>query len=108
MREEFSGWAYLLASAHMGALYIGSTRDLIRRVHEHREGLRPGFTRKYGVHRLVWFEAHLSVAAAYAREQEIKKWRRCWKIALIEENNPRWEDLYPTLAGFGPPPKFPK
>jgi putative endonuclease len=90
----------------MGTLYVGSTRDIVRRIHEHREGLLPGFTRKYGVSRLVWWEAYGSVSDAYAREREIKKWRRDWKIALIEENNPRWEDLYPTLAGFGPPPKF--
>jgi putative endonuclease len=106
MREEAGGWAYLLSSAHMGTLYVGSTRDIVRRVHEHREGSLPGFTRKYGVTRLVWFEAFGSVAEAHARESEIKKWRRDWKIALIEENNPRWEDLYPTLACFGPLPKF--
>lgn len=105
MRDETGGWVYLLASAHLGTLYVGSTRDIIRRIHEHREGLIRGFTKKYGVTRLVWFEAHESVAAAYAREQAIKKWRRDWKIALIEEKNPRWEDMYPTLAGFGPPSK---
>lgn len=106
MREEVGGWAYLLASAHLGTLYIGSTRDIIRRVYEHREGLMPGFTKKYGVARLVWFEMFSSVVDAYAREQQIKKWRRDWKIALIEEKNPRWEDLYPSLAGFGATPKF--
>lgn len=108
MKEEASGWVYILASAHMGTLYTGSTRDIVRRVYEHKEGLLPGFTRKYGVARLVWFEAHDSVASAYGREKQIKKWRRDWKIALIEANNPRWEDMYPTLAGYGPVPKFPK
>lgn len=98
----------MLASAHLGTLYVGSTRNLIKRVYEHREGLVPGFTRKYGVIRLVWFEGYGSVADAYAREQRIKKWRRAWKIAMIEESNPRWEDLYPSVAGFGATPQFPK
>ncbi len=97
MRQEAGGWTYILASGRIGTLYTGSTRDLLRRAHEHREGLLPGFTSKYGVTRLVWFEAHDSVAAAYDREQKIKKWRRAWKIALIEEMNPHWEDLYPRL-----------
>lgn len=104
MQEEAGGWVYMLASARMGTFYTGSTRDLIRRVYEHKEGLLPGFTRKYGVTRLVWFEAHISVADAYTREQRIKRWRRDWKIALIEENNPHWEDLYPGLVRFGAPP----
>lgn len=101
MREEAGGWTYMLASGHYGTLYLGSTRDLVRRVHEHREGSIPGFTRKYDVSRLVWFEAHESVAAAHAREHSMKRWRRDWKIQLIETNNPHWEDLYPLLAGFG-------
>ena len=101
--EEAGGWTYLLASVRNGALYCGSTRDLLRRVHEHREGLLPGFTRKYGVTMLVWFEAHESVVAAYAREQKIKRWRRAWKLALIEERNPQWRDLYSEIAGFGAP-----
>lgn len=93
---------YILASARNGTLYTGSARDLAGRVYEHREGLRPGFTRKYDVTRLVWFEAHESVAAAYKREQLIKRWRRAWKLALIEKMNPRWEDLYPSIAGGAP------
>ena len=108
MKEEAGGWVYILASKFLGTLYTGSTRDIVRRVYEHKEGLLPGFTRKYGVTRLVWFEPHESVAAAHYRELQIKKWRRDWKVALIEEKNPRWEDLYPTLAGFGPPPSLPK
>ncbi|HWA00349.1 MAG TPA: GIY-YIG nuclease family protein [Caulobacterales bacterium] len=103
MREEAGGWTYMLASKRLGTLYLGSTRDLIRRVYEHREGLLPGFTRKYGVSRLVWYEAYDCVAAAYAREQQMKKWKRDWKIALIEEKNPHWEDLYPALIRFGAP-----
>jgi putative endonuclease len=97
MRQEAGGWTYVLASGRIGTLYTGSTRDLLRRVHEHREGLLPGFTRKYGVTRLVWFEAHDGVAGAYAREQTIKKWRRAWKVALIEDKNPHWDDLYQSL-----------
>jgi putative endonuclease len=103
MGEEAGGWVYILASDRFGTLYTGSTRDLIRRVHEHREGLLPGFTRKYGVTKLVWHEAHEGVSAAYSREQKIKRWRRDWKIALIEEKNPHWEDLYPGLIRFGAP-----
>lgn len=102
MSAEAGGWVYILASQRNGTLYTGSARHLTGRVHEHREGLRPGFTRKYGVTRLVWFEAHDSVASAYKREQLIKRWRRDWKIALIEEKNPRWEDLYLSLAVLSP------
>ena len=104
MGEGFGGWVYILASRRFGTLYTGSAHDLVQRVYEHREALRPGFTRKYGVSRLVWFEAHYSVASAYQREQRIKRWRRDWKISLIEEKNPYWEDLYPAIAGFAPPP----
>ncbi|MDZ4690614.1 GIY-YIG nuclease family protein [Terricaulis sp.] len=99
MREEVGGYVYILASGRVGTLYTGSTRDLARRVYEHREGLLPGFTRKYGVTRLVWFEAHDSIAAAYRRECSIKRWRRAWKIALIEADNLQWDDLYPSIAG---------
>jgi putative endonuclease len=100
--EGVGGWVYILASARNGTLYTGSARDLATRIHQHREGLS-GFTRKYRVHQLVWFEAHQSVAAAYKREQLIKRWRREWKLSLIEKLNPRWEDLYPSIAGFGAP-----
>ncbi len=103
MDFEAGGWTYMLASGHYGTLYVGSTRDLVRRIYEHKEELMSGFTKKYGVKTLVWFEAHDSVRDAYARERRIKKWKRDWKIALIEENNPRWEDLYPGIAGFGAP-----
>jgi len=84
-------------------LYTGSARVLATRIQQHREGQIPGFTRKYGVRRLVWFEAHDNVGAAYKREQLIKRWRRAWKLELIERFNPRWEDLFPSIAGFGPP-----
>ena len=101
--EEAGGWVYILASKPYGTLYTGSARDLLARITQHREALVPGFTRKYGVTRLVWYEAHGSVASAAHREQAIKKWRRDWKISLIEAENPRWEDLYPGIARFGAP-----
>ncbi len=100
---EAGGWAYILASARNGTLYTGSARFLATRVQQHREGRVPGFTSKYGVTRLVWFEPHEHIGAAYKREQLIKRWRREWKLALIEKANPRWEDLFPSIAGFGPP-----
>ncbi|MBL8544687.1 MAG: GIY-YIG nuclease family protein [Hyphomonadaceae bacterium] len=102
MREEAGGWTYILASARNGTLYTGSARSLAARIEQHRQGQLSSFTRKYGVTGLVWFEAHDGVAAAYKREQQIKRWRRAWKLALIEKLNPRWEDLYPSVAGFGP------
>jgi putative endonuclease len=102
--EEAGGWTYVLASKPFGTLYTGSTRNLVRRVYEHKEGLVPGFTRKYSVTLLVWYEAHDSVASAYAREKQIKNWRRAWKISLIEERNPHWEDLYQGLTRFGARP----
>ena len=88
---------YLLASRPHGTLYVGVTNDLIRRVHEHREGLADGFTKKYDVKALVWFESTGSVEAAISREKQIKNWRREWKIALIQKGNPGWRDLYPEL-----------
>ena len=89
---------YLLASRRNGSLYVGVTSDLLRRVHEHRTDVVPGFTRKYGVHTLGWFEQHATMDTAIAREKAIKEWKRAWKIELIEAGNPRWVDLYPGLA----------
>ena len=91
-------YVYLLASRKHGTLYVGVTNDLIRRVYEHQNKLVPGFTSKYAVNRLVWFEEHDHPSAAIAREKQIKKWRRDWKISLIERDNPDWADLYPVLA----------
>lgn len=108
MREEVGGFVYILASARNGTLYTGSTRNLISRVTQHREGVWCTFTRKYGVTRLVWFEAHSSIAAAYRREQLIKRWRRDWKIGLIEEKNPYWEDLYLSLSNHTLPGRKPR
>jgi putative endonuclease len=96
--RERSYWVYILASKIGGTLYIGVTNDLIRRTHEHREKLAEGFTKKYEVARLVYFEQHSDIEAAIQREKRLKKWNRAWKIRLIEENNPNWVDLYPGIA----------
>jgi putative endonuclease len=90
-------FVYLMASGRNGTLYVGVTSDLIRRVYEHRNGLVPGFTSRYAVHELVWFESTPSVDAAIDKEKQIKNWKRAWKAALIEEFNPTWMDLYDTL-----------
>src|SRR5262249_48388607 len=90
---------YLLASRRHGTLYLGVTNDLVRRVHEHKTKVVPGFTAKYGVDRLVWFEVYDDPTAAITREKALKKWRRDWKIRLIEEQNPEWRDLFPAIAG---------
>ena len=91
-------YVYLLSSRPNGTLYTGSTRDLIRRVWEHKQKAVPGFTTKYGVDRLVWYERHESLEAAFARERQIKNWKRLWKIQLIEADNPQWTDLYPSIV----------
>jgi putative endonuclease len=90
-------FVYLLASKPYGTLYIGVTKDLIRRVGEHRDGTASVFTRRYSVHRLVWFEHWHSIEGAIQRETSMKRWPRGWKINLIERDNPRWDDLYPSL-----------
>ena len=84
----------LLASGKHGTLYAGVTRDLIRRVYQHKTKETPGFTSRYGVTRLVWFEVYDDPTSAIAREKEIKKWRRDCKISLIENESPDWDDLY--------------
>ena len=90
-------FVYMLASGRLGTLYVGVTNDLSRRIFEHKERLRKGFASKYGVTRLVWYDSYDQITEAIAREKELKKWRRDWKIRLIEEMNPGWEDLYLTL-----------
>jgi putative endonuclease len=90
-------YVYLLASQKNGTLYLGVTRDLVRRVYEHKQKVLPGFTSRYGVDRLVWFECYEDPTNAIAREKELKKWRRAWKIELIESTNPDWRDLYPEI-----------
>jgi putative endonuclease len=89
---------YIMASRRHGTLYIGVTSDLVRRIDQHRRGLLPGFTRQYGVTRLVWNELHDTMDAAIAREKRLKGWRRAWKIILIEANNPEWLDLAVDLG----------
>jgi putative endonuclease len=90
---------YILASRRNGTLYTGVTGDLVNRIWEHRSGLVEGFTKRYGVHRLVYFEVHDHMPEAIRREKQIKKWNRAWKIDLIERTNPRWHDLWPTIIG---------
>jgi putative endonuclease len=90
-------YVYMLASKRSGTLYLGVTNNLGRRVWEHKTKAHPGFTSRYGVDRLVWYEVYDRIDEAIAREKDIKKWRRAWKIRLIEEMNPEWTDLYQTL-----------
>jgi putative endonuclease len=92
-------WVYILASGRNGTLYVGVTSDLVRRVYQHREGLADGFSKRYGVKMLVWFEGTQSVEVAIQREKQLKNWKREWKLALIEKENPAWEDLYPGILG---------
>jgi putative endonuclease len=89
-----SYFVYILASKRNGTLYIGITNDLAKRVYAHRQNLIDGFTKKYGVHKLVYFEETNDVNEAILREKRIKKWKREWKIKLIEKENPEWKDLY--------------
>jgi putative endonuclease len=83
----------ILTSRRNGTLYVGMTDNLVRRLWEHRNGLIPGFTKKYGVKMLVWYELHGTRENAFQRERQLKKWNRAWKLRLIEEMNPQWRDL---------------
>lgn len=94
-----SYYVYILASKRNGTLYIGVTNDLVRRVYEHKQGLVEGFTKKYNVKQLVFFEETNDVESAITREKQMKKWNRQWKIELIEKQNPEWKDLYSEIAG---------
>ncbi len=89
---------YILASKRNGTLYIGVTSDLVKRVWQHKNDMIEGFTIKYGVHRLVYYELHADMAEAIRREKQLKKWNRAWKIELIEKENPKWGDLWPGIA----------
>ncbi len=89
---------YLLASRRNGTLCVGVTSDLAKRVWQHKCNLMDGFTRRYRVHTLVWYELHASMSSAIHREKTIKKWKRQWKLTLIEKDNPAWRDLYEDLA----------
>jgi putative endonuclease len=89
---------YILASKPNGTLYTGVSSDLVKRVYEHKNGLANGFTKKYNVHRLVYFELHEHMNAAITREKQIKKWNRAWKLELIEKSTPQWKDLYDDIV----------
>ena len=89
---------YIMASRRNGTLYVGMTSDLVKRVYEHRNGVVPGFTKRYGVTRLVYFEETNDVRVAAQRERTLKRWNRAWKIALIEKGNPDWVDLSDAVA----------
>jgi putative endonuclease len=99
---------YLLASRRMGTLYLGVTSNLINRVYQHRNELADGFTKRYRIHDLVWFEVHESMESAISREKQIKKWTRAAKIALIEIRNPEWRDLWPDLTSSSIDPVQPE
>jgi putative endonuclease len=88
---------YILANEPNGTLYVGTTSNLIKRVWQHKNSQIEGFTQKYKVHRLVYFEKHATMLAAIRREKQLKKWRRAWKIALIEKTNPAWRDLWEDI-----------
>jgi putative endonuclease len=88
---------YILASGWDGTLYVGVTSDLVKRVWEHKNDMIEGFTKKYRVHNLVWFEQHETMESAILREKAIKEWKRAWKVELIEASNRRWRDLYSGL-----------
>ncbi len=92
------GFVYIVTNRANGTLYLGVTSDLGRRIHEHREGTYPGFTKRYGLKRLVWYEPHDDIRAAIQREHNRKQWSRAWKVRLILDLNPSWDDLYERLA----------
>ena len=88
---------YILANGWNGTLYVGVTSDLFKRIWEHKYDFVEGFTKQHRIHNLVWFERHETMESAISREKVIKAWKRQWKIELIESENPKWNDLYPTL-----------
>ena len=92
------GWVYIVTNKPNGTLYVGVTSDLARRMYEHREGLIPGFTKKHGLKRLVWYERHDTIRDAIQRETTMKHWSRTWKVKLVHAMNTDWRDLYDSLA----------
>ena len=88
---------YILASKRNGTLYIGVTSDLVKRIWEHKNNVVDGFTKRYGIHNLVWYEMHESMQSAIEREKKLKDWKRAWKLDLIEKENPDWQDLYTAI-----------
>jgi putative endonuclease len=97
-RDVKNYYVYILSSKRNGTLYTGVTSDLVKRVYEHKNGLVEGFTKKYDVHNLVWYEMHKSAETAITREKQIKKWKRVWKIEMIEKENLDWKDLYEDIC----------
>ncbi len=93
MARDIKPIVYLLASHRNGTFYVGVTSNLMQRLYQHREGLIDGFSKDYGIKRLVWFEAHETMESAFMREKRIKNWNRPWKINLVEKENPDWRDL---------------
>ena len=93
-------YVYVVTNKRRGVLYIGVTTDLVRRISEHRQSLIPGFSKRYNLTRLVWYEIHEDVRAAIRREKNLKRWYREWKIALIEKSNPEWRDLFEEMSGL--------
>lgn len=91
-------YVYILSSKQNGTLYTGVTSDLVKRIYEHKNNLADGFTKKYNIHQLVWYEIHETAETAITREKQIKKWQRKWKLELIERNNPQWKDLYEDIC----------
>ena len=89
---------YMMASGRNGTLYIGVTSDLIKRVWQHKNNVMEGFTKTHEVHQLVWYEPHPNMESAISREKSLKKWNRIWKLRLIEQINPQWQDLYDQLT----------
>jgi len=90
--------AYILASKRNGTLYVGVTSDLIKRVWEHKNNVVKGFTERYSVHQLVWYELHETMESAIRKEKMLKNWKRAWKLELIERSNPNWQDLYEEIV----------
>ncbi|MFH1122121.1 MAG: GIY-YIG nuclease family protein [Pseudomonadota bacterium] len=88
---------YILTNKRNGTLYVGVTSDLVKRVWQHKNEMVDGFTKRYALHRLVWYELHENMESAIKREKRLKNWERVWKLELIESSNPRWHDLYPTI-----------
>ena len=97
---------YMMADRYRGTIYIGVTSTFLSRIVKHREGVFPGFTRRYGLTRLVWYEPRERMIGAIQREKSLKRWPRQWKINLIERDNPRWDDLYPQIADWVPGPRL--
>ncbi len=91
-------YVYILSSKRNGTLYTGVTSNLVKRVYEHKNNLADGFTKKYNIHDLVWYELHHSPETAITREKQVKAWKREWKLRMIEESNPEWKDLYESIC----------